>query len=421
MTTAARPRVLVLGGGFGGLESAYYLRWRLGDRVDLTLVSDRDHFLYKPNTIYIPFGLAPEKLHIDLVRPTRKRGIDFVRGRVEEIDPVKKTVRVDGSERGYDYLIVATGAAMRPSEIAGLEEHALTIWTEEDMLRLREAYARLVDDVNRGGRRRVLFLVPPNNKCSGPLYEMVMMLDTWLRRKRVREGVDIGWATFERGYIQAFGPRLNEVVEREFQRRGIHGHRQYIVTEVSPGKVAFENGEELPFDLLVSFPPYIAANRYEALPSDDRGFVKTELGTRQVAGHPDVYAVGDTGDFPVKQAFLAFLQADAASEHLAQRIAGPNGFRPFEPTSMCVMEMLDSATFAQVPLRVTGRPEQPVEVRPDALDRYKVGVSPAWRVGKKLLGLYLPFRFANGNPFHAGLPWKGMEVGLKVMSALLAK
>ncbi len=417
----ATPRILVLGGGFGGLESAYYLRWRLGDRAELTLVSDRDHFLYKPNTIYIPFGLAPEKLHIDLLRPTRKRGIEFVRGRVEDIDPVKKTVRIGGAERSYDYLVVATGAAMRPTEVAGLAEHALTIWTEQDMLRLREAFAKLVDEARSGQRRRVVFLIPPNNKCSGPLYEMVMMLDTWLRRQRVRDRVDIAWTTFERGYIQAFGPRLNEVVEREFQRRGIHGHRQFVVTEVTANRVAFENGEVMPFDLLVSFPPYVAANRYEALPSDERGFVQTELATRQVVGHPDIYAVGDTGDFPVKQAFLAFLQADAAAEHLAQRVAGPNGFHPFEPTSMCVMEMLDSATFAQVPLRLTGRPEQPVEVRPDALDRYKVGVSPAWRIGKKLLGLYLPFRFANGNPFHAGLPWKGMEVGLKVMSALLAK
>lgn len=420
MIANAKPRVLVLGGGFGGLESAYYLRWRLGDRAHLTLVSDRDHFLYKPNTIYIPFGLAPEKLHIDLVRPTRRKDIEFVQGHVEDVDPVTKRVRIGSEERPYDYLVLATGAAMRPTEVAGLAEHALTIWTEADMLRLREAYARLVADARAGERRRVLFLVPPNNKCSGPLYEMVMMLDTWLRRQRVRERVDIGWTTFERGYIQAFGPRLNEVVEREFQRRGIHGHRQYVVSEVSPDRVAFENGEEVPFDLLVSFPPYIAASRYAALPSDDRGFVRTELETRQVVGHPDIYAVGDTGDFPVKQAFLAFLQADAAAEHLAQRIAGPNGFRPFEPTSMCVMEMLNSATFAQVPLQVTGRPEQPVEVRPDALDRYRVGVSPAWRVGKKLLGLYLPFRFANGNPFHAGLPWKGMELGLKAMSALLA-
>ncbi len=54
--------------------------------------------------------------------------------------------------------------------------------------------------------------------------------------------------------------------------------------------------------------------------------------------------------------------------------------------------MFDKATFAQVPLRLTGDPARPVEVRPGAGDDYKVGVSPLWRLGKKLLGMYLPMR-----------------------------
>jgi len=52
----AKPRVMVLGGGFGGLEALFYLKHVLGDRADLTLVSDRSYFVFKPNTIYIPFG-----------------------------------------------------------------------------------------------------------------------------------------------------------------------------------------------------------------------------------------------------------------------------------------------------------------------------------------------------------------------------
>lgn len=85
------------------------------------------------------------------------------------------------------------------------------------------------------------------------------------------------------------------------------------------------------------------------------------------------------------------------------------------------MEQLDTATFAQVPLCLTSDPDRPVEVRPDADSEYKVGVSPAWRLGKKLLGLYLPWRFGAGKPFHAGAPWRAMEVGLKVMSTLFAR
>ena len=85
------------------------------------------------------------------------------------------------------------------------------------------------------------------------------------------------------------------------------------------------------------------------------------------------------------------------------------------------MEQFDKATFAQVPLRLTGNPERPTEVRPDAGGAYKVGSSPIWRLGKGMLGVYLPWRFRAGNPFHAGLPWQAMDLGLKAMSAVLAR
>jgi sulfide:quinone oxidoreductase len=62
-----------------------------------------------------------------------------------------------------------------------------------------------------------------------------------------------------------------------------------------------------------------------------------------------------------------------------------------------------------------------VEVRPDANGAYKVGVSPLWRLGKKMLGVYLPVRFGHGLPFHQGAPWAAMELGLKGMAGVLAR
>lgn len=420
MALKARPNIVVLGAGFAGLEAAFYLRMKLADRANITLVSDKEHFLFKPNTIYIPFGLDPEKLLIRLDKPTRQKQINFIQDTVYEIDPVKKLVDTETPAIHYDHLIVATGAGMRAGEVPGLSRHAQTIWTPQDMLRLRYALHELAEDAGHGRRRKVLFLVPPNNKCSGPLYEMVFMLDTWLRREGYREMVNITWTTVESSYIQAFGPRLDQVVREEFEQRDITGYTEHAVTRVEKGTVEYGNGQRLPFDLLIAFPPYAAAVPFPGLPSDERGFIQTNAATRQVVGHPDIYAVGDAGDFPVKQAFLAFLQADAAAEHLAASILGTEPAFQFDPVSMCVMEQFDKATFAQVPLQVTGDPDRPVEVRPGAEDLYKVGTSPPWRLGKKLLGVYLPWRFNAGNPFHAGLPWKGMEAGLKVMAGALA-
>jgi NADH dehydrogenase FAD-containing subunit len=418
---AAPPRVVVLGAGFGGLETAFYLRMLTGERTRITLVSDRKSFLFKPNSIYVPFGLDPEKLRVPLAAPAARKGIELVRARAREIDTDARRVSVDGHSIPYDFLVVATGADMRATEIPGLAEHAISTWTPVDMLRLRTAFEELLEASNRGERRRVLFTVPPNNKCAGPLYEIVLMLDSWLRRKGARDAVDIAWSTFERTYIQAFGPRLHEVVSTEFARRGIEGHAGWMVERVEPRLVTYANGEQLDYDVLVAFPPYVASTPFPGLAADDRGFLATELASRRLLDHPEVFAVGDAGDFPVKQAFLAFLQADAAASHLSAEVLGGGPEIDFDPVSMCVMEQFDKATFAQVPLRLTGDPERPVEVRPDANGDYRVGSSKPWRLGKKMLGLSVPWRFSRGEPFHGGAFWQGMDAGLRAMSSVLAK
>jgi NADH dehydrogenase FAD-containing subunit len=413
-------RIVVLGGGFGGLETAFYLRKRLGRRAELTLVSDRDEFLFKPNTIYIPFGKSVDRLVFKLAPTLGRRHIQFVQAIAEAIDPRAKRVTTSTGPIDFDYLVVATGATMRPAEVPGLDKFANTIWTPAEMLRLRESLDGAIEIARSGKPQRVVFLVPPNNKCSGPLYEMVMMLDTWLRRQKVRDPFNIEYATYEASYIQAFGPRLDEVVTSEFTRRGITGRKEKRVITVEASSVRFDDGSSLPFDLLISFPPYAAATRYEGLPADDRGFLKTNTDTRQLEGYPDIYAVGDAGDFPVKQAFLALLQADTVGEHLSQRILGEDAAAKFDPISMCIMEQFDKATFAQVPLKLTGDPARPVAVRPEHPELYRVGSGEIWRVGKKLLGSAIPGRFRHGQPFHAGASWAVLDSGVKVMSSLFA-
>jgi len=421
MSGQRKPRVLVLGGGFGGLETAFSLRKMVGGAASITLVSDLDHFYFKPNSIYVPFGLDPERLRVPLERPARRRRIELIQARAGGIDPDARRVETESGQLDYDYLVIATGAGMRAEEIPGLLEYAKGTWTAEDMLALGDSFSELLEAARGGERRRVLFLVPPNNKCAGPLYEIVLMLDTWLGRHGAGDSIEITWTTYEPTFIHAFGPRLHNVVSEEFARRGIDGHAGYVVEEVTPEEVRYENGERLGYDLLVSFPPYVAAESFGDLPSDERGFLQTELGSRQVVGHPDVYAVGDSGDFPVKQAFLAFLQGDAAAAHIGSRILDGQPDDLFDPVSMCVMEQFDKATFAKVPLRLTGNPADPIEVRPGAEDEYQVGSSRIWRMGKKMLGLSVPWRFGRGLPFHGGTFWAAMNTGLKGMAGLFAK
>ena len=141
----------------------------------------------------------------------------------------------DGERFAYDKLVIATGADTNAGEIPGLAEHGATIWTSDSMLDVRRHFEQIRDRARAGERQQVLFLVPPNNKCSGPLYEIVFMLETWLRRNDARDLVEITWSTYEHGYIQAFGPRLHELVTEEFGDRGIDGHIEETAVEVTAG------------------------------------------------------------------------------------------------------------------------------------------------------------------------------------------
>jgi hypothetical protein len=214
----SKPRVVVLGGGFSGLESAFYLVHRLGDRADVTLVSDRDHFVFKPNTIYIPFDDDPGKYVVPLRGPTAKKRIRFVNDPVTGIDPEGRKALLEDGELVFDYLVVATGAGMRPVEIPGLKEHAVTVWEPEEMLRLRRALRWMVGQANGGDRLDLLFLVPPNNRCSGPLYEMCLMSDTWLLARGRRNPSGSPGPPARRASRPR--PRLDTVVKTEFEERG---------------------------------------------------------------------------------------------------------------------------------------------------------------------------------------------------------
>lgn len=415
-----KKNIVIAGSGFAGLETAFLLRYLLKKKIHLTIVTKEENFLFRPNTIYIPFGLNVEELLIPLNEVLPKYDISLEISSVEGVDPKEAKLFINNKKISYDYLILATGAAMRPEEIPGLKEFANTIWTPREMMELRKTINEIIEKGKNNKNSRILFLVPPNNKCSGPLYEIVMMLDTYLRRNGVREHTEIIWTTYESGYIQAFGPRLNEVVEEEFKERDISGYKNFIVKEVQKNKVIYENNQEISYDYLISFPPYVASVFYNNLPSDERGFLQTNFSDRSLKNYQNIFAPGDAGDFPVKQAFLAFLQADTVANKIFSELTNNGSYTPFDPVSMCVMEQFDKATFAQVPLRLTGNPSKPIEVDPNRIDEYKVGVSPLWRIGKKLLGFYLPMRFRHAEPFHAGNAWKTMEIGLKGMSGLLA-
>lgn len=420
VTTTSPLHVVVLGGGFAGLETAFLLHHRLRERVRVTLVSERPTFVSRPSTVYIPFGADPRLLELPIEEPSLRNDIAFVQARALDVDPARKLVTLSDRTLAYDKLVIATGATTRPSEVHGLDDNGVKVWSPEDLVDLRRRLALTIERAHNGRRTRMLFVVAPFNFCATPMYELLLMTDTHLRRAGLRAKVDLALLTAERGYLQTFGPRLDALIADELLRRDIAGLRDVRLAAVTDHTVRMADGTVHGYEELVCFPPQIAKARFAALPADDRGFIRCQLATRQVEGLPDVYAPGDSGDFPVKHAFLAFLEADAAASHIASQLTGRPFDAMFDPVSMAVIDGLDEAIFAQAPLRLTGDPHEPTTVDAMRPELYRVGHGKTWRVGKKLLGAYLPMRFRAGEPFHAGAAWTMMDVGMKALGGLFA-
>lgn len=410
MSTQGREKIVIVGGGFAGLESALYLHQRLGDQADITLLSSEEKFVFKPYLAYVPFGLLPDSVSIDLKAVVRGKAIAFCQAHLDQIDPVKKEVVASGEVFPYDYLILATGAAIAPDTLPGLSEHGYLIWRTHDLTRLQAAYQQLVEKTCAGERQRVVFLVPPACQWAGPLYEMAFMLETWFQWKEVRANVDISFITSEQAFMSAFGHQMHDVIEEAFEQRQIEGHTNVPIAEVGPSSLMTEDGTRIPYDLLVAAPAFKSTTTWPHLPMTAEGFLKTELASRQVLDYPDIYAVGDGADYPVKQAFLALLQADAAAEHLAAHLLGEEPDFSFDPKSLWVMEQLDQALFAKVPLSEAGE----VFLENGQEDTYSVDPVPVGQFRRILVSAHLP-RTSGINPLYAGLLWKGTKLGLQML------
>lgn len=397
-------RIVIVGGGLAGVEAAIYLRDCLGDRARVTLISPEDHFIFRPFLTYVPFGLSPDRIEIDLAAIAKCHGFSLITGRVDEIRLEKKLVRFGTQSIAYDFLVIATGASPVTEPVPGLS-FAHSIWNQTDMMRLRSRLMRLLTEARAGSRARLLFLVPPDSAWTGPLYETAFMTDTWLYWNRVRPSIDMVLATPEASYIEAIGGEMHRPVSEELERHGIEGLTEKRAVGVTSDAVLFDDGSEIAYDLLVSGVSYSGNSPVSALPSDAQGFIRTRLATRQVVGQDEIYAVGDVSDYPVKQGYLALLQADAAAEHICARVEGRPAEFIFDPSALWMMEELDQALLAH------GGHE--AESSAVAVERIPVG-----RLRRVQLMGYLPRKSSLGNPLYAGLLWKGTEVGLKILDQL---
>lgn len=136
------PKVLILGGGFGGLavlKELFRRRRELPTETSITLINRESYHLYTPR-LYEVFERNPQTITVDLPATVKKFGAQFIQGTVVELDPNEKTLRLHRSRERlkFDELVVALGSEVDFFGIPGMREHAYPCKTLEDAIRLKD-------------------------------------------------------------------------------------------------------------------------------------------------------------------------------------------------------------------------------------------------------------------------------------------
>jgi sulfide:quinone oxidoreductase len=360
-----RLRVVIAGGGIGAIETVLALRALAGDRVDLELVAPGKDFVFRPLAVAEPFGHAAP-LRFPLAELAESHGVRVRRDAVAAVDAAARRCRLrGGSEIPYDALVVAVGGGREPW-LPGAMTFA---GTPEDV---RE-YRALLAGLRRGDVDRLLFAVPVAASWTLPVYELALLTAAWCAEEGVI-GAQLALATPEEEPLRAFGPAAARALRDLMSDRGIELLTATTVRNAERDPVRLDRGRTLGADRTVTL-PRLRAVRVEGLPADGEGFVPVDEHAA-VTGLRNVYAVGDTTSFPIKQGGLATQQADAAATAIAAAAGAPVAPEPFAPVMRGLLLTGITSAYLRVELYA---PEQSSRLDWDSL----------WWPATKVAGRYL--------------------------------
>jgi sulfide:quinone oxidoreductase len=334
-------RIVIIGAGTGGTLVANRLQRRCGDHAQITVVDRDDRHVYQPGLLFVPFAMARPG---DLVRSRREQLHRAVAFRVADVDRVEaeaSTVHLaDGSQLGYDVLVVASGVVLQPEETEGLTgpgwgERMHTFYTPEGASALRGALERM-----RSGRLVVNPVEQPI-KCPVAPLEFCFLADWHLRQRGLRDEVEIVYAT------NLDGAFTKPVAAAELA--GLLERKQIkMETEFATGRVDGESGRlqswderEIGFDLLVTVPLHGGAPFVGRSPGlgDELSFVRTDPATLRAHVAPNVFALGDATDAPTSKAgSVAHFEGETVVENVCRQLAGEELEASYDGHVNCFIE-----------------------------------------------------------------------------------
>ena len=365
--------IVILGAGIGGLPAAYEIRGRLGRGHKVTVVSERDYFQFVPSNPWVAVGRRTrEKITFPLRPYLERRKIDFIARAARKVEPGEnRLVLDDGSFVTYDHLVITTGPKLAFDEVPGTgpEGYTQSICTVDHAERAHEGFAKLLREPGP-----VIVGALPGASCFGPAYEYVMILDTILRKKRLRSKVPMTFVTPE-PYIGHMGldgvGDSKGIMEHEFREHDIRWITNARTTRVEDGALHVEELDaqgqvarthKLPFVhamMLPAFKGVDAVSGIEGL-SNPRGFTLVDAFQRN-AKYRNIYSAGvciaipPVGPTPVpcgvpKTGFMIECMIGAISRNLEEELSGREPSHKGTWQAICLADFgWNGAAFAAVP------------------------------------------------------------------------
>ncbi len=340
-------KVLILGGGFGGWVAANEIRNGLPEDCQVTVVDRNDSSCLGLSLLWLMTGDRDPDRISRCFSPLEQKGISFIRGEVERIDPQRRDVVVDGKTHSCDCLVVALGAELAPETIPGLQEAGHDFYTLSGADALRRALADFP------GGRLVVMTASPGYKCPAAPYEAAMLVDDFCRSRNLRNKTRIDLYAAEPGPMGVAGPAVSRAVRQMIESKGIVYHPEHQALEADPAarRIRFSNGVEAGYDLLCYVPPHRAPRAVRESPLiGASGWVEVDrhsLATK----FERVYALGDVVSIPLKlgkplpkAGTFAENEARVVGRNVIRDITGQGERAAFDGRGECYVETGDGLT-----------------------------------------------------------------------------
>jgi sulfide:quinone oxidoreductase len=334
--------IVILGGGFGGLTVANELRRRIGKEHRITLIDKNAQFLMGLAKLGILSGQRIPNEGLGDMKSLERKGIGFVHSEITRIDASSNKVTSEAGDFAFDFLVIALGADLSPKSVPGFLEGALDFYTPEGAARLSERVQKL----NEG--KLVVLISSTPFKCPSAPYEAAMLMDDLLRKRGVRDRIDIQIFTPESQPLPAGGPAVGEQVKALLSERsiGFNPMHKAKAIDAKGNSITFENGNKAAYDLLAGVPahsvPRVVRDSGLAGPS---GWIPVDKKTL-ITSSKDVYAIGDVAsvmmanNLPMpKLGILAEEEAKVVAENIASAVLGASGKGQFEGRGGCFIEV----------------------------------------------------------------------------------